>query len=317
MISGAAGNMEAMDQALRALAEFLMIVLQDQANISSLDDIDIDLNMDKSPLSFLEELRHLKKQDHSQLVEKKSIQESSQSDVKKSLHVEHIDECLLAFLQSQSAAVTVGHWLSLLLKAADVEAARGHKGSSKIRVEAFMTLRVLVAKVATTIFENGKTASVESNAYEDPNSYKIQNEYDLPRMPPWFSSSGNQKLYQSLAGILRLVLIDGIGIFNLSLKSDFVSSGFLHSSLYVLLENLICSNFQIKRASDAVLHVISATSNYPTVLVALDIAVQFRSKDNDLSKRICADEYMKWVVIECCESLKLMLNTLVVGETER
>ncbi|GKB19979.1 hypothetical protein Tco_0853902, partial [Tanacetum coccineum] len=61
------------------------------------------------------------------------------------------------------------------------------------------------------------------------------------------------------------VLIDGIGIFNLSLKSDFVSSGFLHSSLYVLLENLICSNFQIKRASDAVLHVISATSNYPTV----------------------------------------------------
>nr|GFD11073.1 hypothetical protein [Tanacetum cinerariifolium] len=33
--------------------------------------------------------------------------------------------------------------------AADVEAARGHKGSSKIRVEAFMTLRVLVAKVGT------------------------------------------------------------------------------------------------------------------------------------------------------------------------
>ncbi|GJU73852.1 hypothetical protein Tco_1265257 [Tanacetum coccineum] len=74
-----------------------------------------------------------------------------------------INECLLAFLQSQSAAVTVEHWLSLLLKvclrlkfvfimdcfvyAADVEAARGHIGSSKIRVEAFITLRVLVAKV--------------------------------------------------------------------------------------------------------------------------------------------------------------------------
>ncbi|GKG15504.1 hypothetical protein Tco_0357827, partial [Tanacetum coccineum] len=48
--------------------------------------------------------------------------------------------------------------------------------------------------------------------------------------------------------MLHQVLIDGIGIFNLSLKSDFVSSGFLHSSLYVLLENLICSNFQIKCA---------------------------------------------------------------------
>nr|GEU95844.1 TELO2-interacting protein 1 homolog [Tanacetum cinerariifolium] len=65
--------------------------------------------------------------------------------------------------------------------------------------------------------------------------------------------------------MLHQVMIDGIGIFNLSLKSDFVSSGFLHSSLYVLLENLICSNFQVKRASDAVLHVISAASNYPTV----------------------------------------------------
>lgn len=62
------------------------------------------------------------------------------------------------------------------------------------------------------------------------------------------------------------ILIDGIGIFNICLKSDFVSSGFLHSSLYVLLENLICSNFQVRRASDAVLRVIASTSGYPTVI---------------------------------------------------
>nr|GEW80592.1 callose synthase 5 [Tanacetum cinerariifolium] len=55
------------------------------------------------------------------------------------------------------------------------------------------------------------------------------------------------------------------------------------------------------------------------VPIALDMAFQFRSKDNDLYKCICADEYMKWavIVIECYESLKLMLNALVVGETER
>nr|GEW55740.1 hypothetical protein [Tanacetum cinerariifolium] len=53
------------------------------------------------------------------------------------------------------------------------------------------------------------------------------------------------------------------------------------------------------------------------VPVALDMAFQFRSKDNDLYKRICADEYMKWAVIECYKSLKLVLNALVVGETER
>ncbi|KAM1032274.1 hypothetical protein ACFX2I_035867 [Malus domestica] len=59
------------------------------------------------------------------------------------------DECLLAFLQSQTASAAVGHWLSLLLKAADNEAARGHLGSAKLRIEAFMTLRMLVAKVGT------------------------------------------------------------------------------------------------------------------------------------------------------------------------
>ena len=32
-------------------------------------------------------------------------------------------------------------------KAADVEVARGHRGSAKVRVEAFVTLRILVAKV--------------------------------------------------------------------------------------------------------------------------------------------------------------------------
>ncbi|CAI9756733.1 unnamed protein product [Fraxinus pennsylvanica] len=59
------------------------------------------------------------------------------------------EQCLLAFLQSEPASAIVGHWLSLLLKAADVEATRGHRGSSKLRVEAFIALRVLVAKVGS------------------------------------------------------------------------------------------------------------------------------------------------------------------------
>ncbi|KAG8383820.1 hypothetical protein BUALT_Bualt04G0053600 [Buddleja alternifolia] len=51
--------------------------------------------------------------------------------------------------------------------------------------------------------------------------------------------------------------------------------------------------------------------------VALDMAAQFRSKDADLWKRICADEYMKCAVVECYESFKLVLNALIVGETEK
>ncbi|WMV59495.1 hypothetical protein MTR67_052880 [Solanum verrucosum] len=59
------------------------------------------------------------------------------------------EECLVAFLQSETASVAIGHWLSLLLKVADVEAARGQQGSASLRIEAFSTLRVLVAKVGT------------------------------------------------------------------------------------------------------------------------------------------------------------------------
>lgn len=52
------------------------------------------------------------------------------------------------------------------------------------------------------------------------------------------------------------------------------------------------------------------------------MAAQFRSKakdskDYDLWKRICADEYMKCAVLECYESFKLVLNLLVAGENEK
>ncbi|KAF3786088.1 Callose synthase 5 [Nymphaea thermarum] len=51
--------------------------------------------------------------------------------------------------------------------------------------------------------------------------------------------------------------------------------------------------------------------------IALDMAVQFRARDADLWKRICADEYMKCAILECYESFKHVLNILVVGENEK
>lgn len=38
----------------------------------------------------------------------------------------------------------------------------------------------------------------------------IKNEHQLPRLPPWFVYVGSQKLYHSVAGILRLV---GLSLF--------------------------------------------------------------------------------------------------------
>lgn len=47
------------------------------------------------------------------------------------------------------------------------------------------------------------------------------------------------------------------------------------------------------------------------------MAAQFRGKDSDLWRRICADEYMKCAVIECYESFKNVMNALVVAETKK
>jgi hypothetical protein len=86
-----------------------------------------------------------------------------------------------------------------------------------------------------------------------------------------FASIWQVLLSMDLGGIdysfvfLKQVIVEGIGIFNLCLGRDFASSGFLHSSLYLLLENLISLNFEVRSAADAVLHVLSATSGYPTV----------------------------------------------------
>lgn len=83
MISGAAGSAEAINQAIRCLAEYLMIVLQDDANISSLD-MSIDFVTEfssskyKSTQSFLEELRSLpdKAQEKSKILAEDSSAEA-------------------------------------------------------------------------------------------------------------------------------------------------------------------------------------------------------------------------------------------------
>lgn len=69
MMSGAAGNLEATDHAIRGLAEYLMIVLQDSANASVIDlpsnpVTDINSQMHGSTYAFLEKLRQLPGYNH-------------------------------------------------------------------------------------------------------------------------------------------------------------------------------------------------------------------------------------------------------------
>jgi hypothetical protein len=47
------------------------------------------------------------------------------------------------------------------------------------------------------------------------------------------------------------------------------------------------------------------------------MAVEFRGNDADLWRKIKTDDYRRCAVEECFESLKLVLDTLLVGEIER
>ena len=75
--------------------------------------------------------------------------------------------------------------------------------------------------------------------------------------------------------MLHQVIIEGIGIFNLSLGNFFSRSGFMHSSIYLLLQNLICSSNQVRVSADAVLRIISKASGYTTVSNVLNYYIVF------------------------------------------
>ncbi|KAI8006645.1 hypothetical protein LOK49_LG07G03665 [Camellia lanceoleosa] len=312
-------------------------------------------------------------------------------------HVSETEECLLAFLHSQAASAAIGHWLSLLLKviyfvswsfieylflfdvsllflctcahnflwhnlgfyekAADIEVARGHRGSAKLRVEAFMTLRILVAKLcvhsakkvrqgllaairgllskciytlkdsrlmllvstarfldvfalclgqnsvfagslkkltlarpastgylhsitemrASIFFANDNRAITDAAPSEDSKFANIQNKkYYLPRMPPWFVYVGSQKLYQALAGILRLV--------GLSLMADSRSEGSLSIVTDVPLDYL---RKLVSEASTA-------------VCILNEIIFGVSDKAVDAFARMFHGSRLKWEEIERC-----------------
>lgn len=102
MISGAAGSTQALDQAIRGLAEFLSIVLKDDHNVpapsKSVDDFPSHHSgKEKSLVSFLDELRHLpsKIQGGGETVVKDSsdtLQKDIQvSDIKAERSIDHDD----------------------------------------------------------------------------------------------------------------------------------------------------------------------------------------------------------------------------------
>lgn len=55
---------------------------------------------------------------------------------------------------------------------------------------------------------SGSATSSIASIQEEESSCRqnnVQRKYKLPRMPPWFKSQGSHKLYEALAGVVRLV----------------------------------------------------------------------------------------------------------------
>uniref|UniRef100_A0ACD5TMG3 Uncharacterized protein n=1 Tax=Avena sativa TaxID=4498 RepID=A0ACD5TMG3_AVESA len=92
--------------------------------------------------------------------------------------------------------------------------------------------------------------------------------WDLPTEPNSELCIGETSLPLHLfrdTTALQQVMLDGIGVFGIILGQDFARSGFMHSSLYLLLRKLISSSAQIRIASDAVLRTLATSGGYSTV----------------------------------------------------
>ena len=72
-------------------------------------------------------------------------------------------------------------------------------------------------------------------------------------------------------------MLEGIGVLGAVLGQDFARSGFMHSSLYLLLRELISSSAQIRMASDAVLRALAAAGDHCSVI---DCLVSFHNLFN-------------------------------------
>ncbi|GLU05006.1 hypothetical protein SLE2022_221310 [Rubroshorea leprosula] len=114
-------------------------------------------------------------------------------------------------------------------------------------------------------FQNSREESAGSQAHEFTSSMLddyhkapvMQSDAEVEDITPHF--------FRDTAMLHQEIKLFFYSIFALCLGRDFASSGFLHSSLYLLLENLIRSNFDIRSASDSVLHLLSSTSGHSSV----------------------------------------------------
>lgn len=124
---------------------------------------------------------------------------------------ESCEECLIEFLQSKNMSATVGHLLSIFLQISENEASMGRIGSANLRIDAILTLRILLLKIGTADALAFFLPGVASRLVKSLQSSKRMNtglsELSFPSGAAGSSGAVEQAL-RALSELLVLVLAD-------------------------------------------------------------------------------------------------------------
>lgn len=104
------------------------------------------------------------------------------------------DVCALCLCQESVFAGSIGKLVLSRPSTGYLHSLAELRAGSKTSIDEYPVINANKSEVSRTLVKEVQYTS--GDGYED---------YELPRMPPWLTYVGSHKLYQALAGILRLV----------------------------------------------------------------------------------------------------------------
>ena len=96
-----------------------------------------------------------------------------------------------------------------------------------------------------------------------------------------------------------------------------IFSGIVRWPVFLLAYKVYCLYFTVSDFALCCFSLVNMSSYLYQFSTALSIAKDFKGKDGALFRKIKKDKYMYSAVTECYESLKYILQILVVGNLEK
>lgn len=166
--------------------------------------------------------------------------------------------------------------------------------------------------IKSGLSEVPKCRLIEEKSIEKPVK-TAQNNYELPRMPPWFSYVGSLKLYQPLAGILRFV---GLSLVAGDFQCNFFFSFFIALTVFVFNLDLLvlpCLSLLENISEGLLLHVIETLLGYFRKLVS-----ELRLREyNKESWQSWYDRHGSGQLLRQASTAACMLNEIIFGVSDQ